>query len=78
MNILQIEALILAIVRGEVPLDAVAKIGVKIESENGFYKMKSGILDVTVTPSAWDLSLGILRYSSRKKCYQEMGLLFVG
>src|SRR5437868_4421911 len=63
----QIKDLTLAIVRGEVPLDALTKIGVDIDSENGFYKLKSGNFDITVTPSAYDVGLGILQYSSGNK-----------
>jgi hypothetical protein len=63
----QIGALLLAVVRGEMPLDDLTKIGIEINSEDGFYKLKSGNLDVTVTPSASDVVMGILRYCSRKK-----------
>lgn len=63
----QIGALALAIVRGEMPLDALTKLGIDIDSQDGFYKLKSGNFDVTVTPSASDVGLGILRYSSGNK-----------
>lgn len=63
----QIEALVMGVVRGEVPLDAISKIGVEIDFENGFYKLKSGNFEVSVTPSAADVGLGMLRYSSGNK-----------
>jgi hypothetical protein len=63
----QIGALVLAIVRGEMPINAVTEIGVDISSEDGFYKLNSGNFDVTVAPTASDVSLGILRYSSENK-----------
>jgi hypothetical protein len=63
----QIGAFVLAVVRGEVPVDAVSRIGIDIDYEDGFYKLRSGNPDVTVTPSASDIALGILRYSSRNK-----------
>lgn len=63
----QIGALVLAVVRGDLPVDAVTRIGIDIDSENGFYKLESGNFDVTVTPTASDVALGILRYSSGNK-----------
>lgn len=57
----------LAVVRGELPVEAVTKIGIDIENENGFYKLKSGSFDVAVRPTASDVALGILQYSSRNK-----------
>ena len=62
-----IGAMALAVVRGEMPLDALTKLGIDIDSQDGFYKLKSGRFDVTVTPSASDVALGILRYSSGNK-----------
>lgn len=59
--------LALAIVRGERPLEALEEIGIDIDSQDGSYKLKSGKLDVTVTPTASDIALGILQYSSRTK-----------
>ena len=63
----QIGALVLAVVRGEMPVDAVTRIGIDIDYEDGFYKLKSGNFDVTVRPTASDVALGILRYSSENK-----------
>jgi hypothetical protein len=63
----QIGDLVLAVVRGEMPVDAVARIGIDIEDENGFYKLKSGNFDIAVRPTASDVALGILRYSSGNK-----------
>ena len=63
----QLEALVLAVVRGEMPVDAVRRIGIDIDDEDGFYKLKSGNFDATVTPTASDVALGILRYSSGNK-----------
>jgi hypothetical protein len=63
----QIGALVLAVVRGDLPVEAVTKIGIDIENENGFYKLKSGNFDVAVRPTASDVALGILQYSSRNK-----------
>ena len=60
----QIGALLLAVVRGEMPVDAVARIGIEIAEENGFYKLKSGDFDIAVRPTASDVAQGILRYSS--------------
>src|SRR5947207_2702237 len=63
----QIEGLVLAVVRGEMPLDTLTKIGIDIDSENGLYKLKSGNIDVAVLPTAFDVAQGILRYSSENK-----------
>jgi len=63
----QIEALVLAVVRGEMPLDTLTKIGIDIDSENGLYKLKSGNIDVAVLPTASDVAQGILRYISENK-----------
>ena len=62
----QITALTLAIVRGETALDALMKIGVDIDYENGLYKLQSGNSDVAVMASASDVGFGILRYRSAK------------
>ncbi len=64
---LKIADLIIGIVRGETPVDAVRNIGVELEQENGFYKLKSGNFETPVTPTASDLASGILTYSSGKK-----------
>lgn len=63
----QIEALLLAVVRGEMPVDAVARIGIDIADENGFYKLKSDNFNMAVRPTASDVALGVLRYSSGNK-----------
>lgn len=63
----QIGTLVLAVVRGEMPVDAVTRIGIDIDYEDGFYKLKSGNFDVTVRPTASDVAFGILRYSSENK-----------
>jgi hypothetical protein len=63
----QTGVLVLAVVRGDLPVDAVRRIGIDIDEENGFYRLKSGNLDVTVTPTASDVAQGILRYGSVNK-----------
>jgi hypothetical protein len=63
----QIGALVLAVVRGEMPVDAVSRLGIDIDYEDGFYKLKSGNFDVTVRPSASDVAVGIFRYRSGNK-----------
>jgi len=63
----KIKGLTLAIIRGEAPLSAITKMGVDIYSENGFYILNSRNFDVSVMPSAYDVAMGILRYSSGNK-----------
>ena len=63
----QIGALVLAVLRGEMPVEAVTKIGIAIDDENGFYQLKSGNFDVAIRPTASDVAVGILQYSSRNK-----------
>ena len=57
----------LGVIRGELALSTLTQIGIEISREDGSYKLESGNFDVAVTPTAFDLALGILRYTSRKK-----------
>jgi hypothetical protein len=63
----EIRELALAVVRGERPLDALEELGIDIDPQDDLFKLKSGNLDVTVTPAASDVALGILQYRSRTK-----------
>ena len=62
-----IGAITLGVIRGDRALDTLTQIGIDISCEDGFYKLESGNFDVVVAPTASDLALGILRYTSRKK-----------
>jgi hypothetical protein len=62
-----IRAITLGVIRGELALDTLTEIGIDISSVDGSYKLESGNFDVAVAPTASDLALGILRYTSRKK-----------
>jgi hypothetical protein len=63
----QIGDLLLAVVRGEAPVDALGEIGIEIVlKDDGFYSLKSA-LDVEVTPTVADLAIGILRYRAEER-----------
>ena len=63
----QIAEVVLGVIRGEVSIDRLSTIGIKIDSNDGLYELESGNFNTTVTPSVYDVALGLLRYSSRKR-----------
>lgn len=65
---LKIADLVIAVVRGGMPVDAVKKIGVEIDQQNGLYKLKSDNFDAPVTPTAMDVASGIVSHSLGNKC----------
>lgn len=62
----EIGSILLAVTRGDTPLNALRDIGIEIDlKDDGFYSFKSA-LEVEVTPTVADLATGILRYRSGK------------
>jgi hypothetical protein len=62
---LNVGEIILGIVRGDLSLSMLTKIGVDLTAEEGSYKLQSGRFDISVTPALSDMAIGILNYSSR-------------
>ncbi|MFN2533340.1 MAG: hypothetical protein ABR555_18815 [Pyrinomonadaceae bacterium] len=57
-------SIVLLVVRGEASLDVLRQIGIEIESEDGFYKLRSGNFDLAVAPTAADIARGLVQYGS--------------
>jgi hypothetical protein len=53
---------ILAVIKGEMPLSALTDVGIQVHWEDGSYKLVSEIMPVVITPTASDLASGLLTY----------------
>lgn len=57
-------ALILAAIRGEIPISALADIGINVVREEGSCKLESEMVPTVVTPTVLDIASGLLKYKS--------------
>jgi hypothetical protein len=57
-------ALILAAIRGEIPISALADIGINVVCEAGSCKLESEMVPTVVTPTVLDIASGLLKYKS--------------
>jgi hypothetical protein len=62
---LNVEEIILGVLRGDLSLSMLTQIGIDIRVKDGFYKLQSGNLNISVRPTLSDVATGILKYSSR-------------
>jgi len=56
------DTVVLGVIRGEIPLSALADIGIQVHFEEGSGKLTSEKIPVVVTPSVFDLASGLLAY----------------
>jgi hypothetical protein len=59
-------SLILAVIKGEMPLNALTNLGIEVVCEQGFCRLVSNRLPVIATPSVLDVASGLLKYRARR------------
>lgn len=68
---------ILGVIRGDLSLNVLSQIGIEITVKNGYYKLKSGEFDVSVSPALSDIAMGILKYESRNRDERRKWAFFI-
>lgn len=61
------DTVILGVIRGDVPLSALRKLGIEVHCENGSCRLTSEAMPSVVTPSVFDIASGLLKYAGRPK-----------